>query len=663
MQGGSHVTPRAAVDASDARLAVNDGERAGWRREDQRFRTAFENAAVGMAHVAVDGRFQLVNRKLADIVGYSTEELLRSTFADIVYADDASDWQYATALLAGDAEFSAVEKHCLRRDGSRVWLHLTLSLVREEGGSAYFFCVIEDASLRKAAEAAVAERERRFAALADAVPQLVWINFADGTNEFVNRRWRDYTGLTPSEAQAEGAWERVLHADDVQRAKSDWERAVAAEQPYEAEFRLRRYDGVYRWFLARAAPVHIAEGAMFRWFGTCTDIDCAKHIEASLRATEAELREADERKDTFIATLAHELRNPLSPIRAAAQLLAVKHISEVDLERNRAIIARQVRHMALLLDDLLDVSRISRRALRLRKEYVELGPLLETAVETARPLLDERRHHLEVDVPKTGLRLEADPVRLTQVVSNLLTNAARYTDPGGRITLAARVEDDRVVIIVRDNGIGIEAAALPRLFEMFYQCSASEERQRTGLGIGLALVKGLVELHGGDVHAHSEGLGRGSEFRVSLPGPASATAAGDGRDAAATAAAATLRILVADDNHDGAETLGLLLRLGGHDVHLAFSGPHALEAARQYRPQVALLDIGMPGLDGYEVGRRIRSEAWGRSMRLIAVTGWGRDDDKVRALAAGFDCHLTKPLDPDSLLDVLQKVVGAPAVT
>jgi signal transduction histidine kinase/ActR/RegA family two-component response regulator len=375
-----------------------------------------------------------------------------------------------------------------------------------------------------------------------------------------------------------------------------------------------------------------------------------------LESTMAALREADRKKDEFLATLAHELRNPLAPVMHAVKLMESAAADELQRQWGREVIARQVQRMALLLDDLLDVSRITRGRLELRKDYVDLQSLVSSAVETARPLLDAKHHTLTVELPTDPVELEVDPLRLSQALSNLLTNAAKYTDSHGRIHLTATRDELGLTIRVTDNGIGIDASVIKGLFEMFSQIDSAIDRAEGGLGIGLALVKGLVGLHGGTVEAASPGLGLGSEFNIKLPRSVLVERGGvhDEKSAVATLLAGPRgKIVIADDNRDAADSLKLLLELAGYETFVAYNGQQALDLGAQERPSVFILDVGMPDMTGYDVARRLRQQAWGRTVLLVAVTGWGQDDDKQRARAAGFDHHFTKPVNPEAVEQVL----------
>jgi CheY-like chemotaxis protein/two-component sensor histidine kinase len=381
---------------------------------------------------------------------------------------------------------------------------------------------------------------------------------------------------------------------------------------------------------------------------------------------ELALKEADRHKDEFLAMLAHELRNPLAPIHNAIQLMRRKEFGDPQFNWARDIIERQLAHLTRLVDDLLDVSRITRGKINLNKEVIDLATLVARTVETVQPLIEERGHTLSVNLPGGMLSVLGDPTRLTQALGNVLGNAAKYTDGGGRIGISAAEVGTEVEIRVCDTGIGIPADLMPMIFNLFTQLDRTSGPAQSGLGIGLALVQRLVEMHGGSITAHSDGLGRGSEFVIRLP-LLMAESGASARDLHSAIEHSALeqsmtngeaprtqrRILVADDNNDALESLATLLQLSGHEVYTAPNGAAALEFAEQHRPEVALLDIGMPKLDGYEVARRIRAQPWGQRITLVALTGWGQDSDRRRSQEAGFDSHLVKPLDLDKLTDLL----------
>jgi len=376
-----------------------------------------------------------------------------------------------------------------------------------------------------------------------------------------------------------------------------------------------------------------------------------------LEQLNATLRDANRHKDEFLAMLAHELRNPLAPILNAVQLMRNPQLAPAQLTWAREIIERQLGHLTKLVDDLLDVSRITRGKINVNRESIELATVIARAVETVEPMLSRQRHELVVNVEPQPMYIDGDLTRLTQIVGNILSNAVKYTDAGGRIELSAGSLGEQIEIRVRDNGIGIEPAVLPVVFDLFTQSSQLDGRGQTGLGIGLALARRLVEMHGGTVHAHSAGQGKGSEFTVRLPRQRSAAAAAPNcSEPPPPLATAPRRILLADDNRDALESLAQLLELGGHEIHKAGDGVQALEAANRVRPELVLLDIGMPGMDGYEVARHIRSQPWGRATTLIALTGWGQETDRMRSREAGFDSHCIKPLDLQRLYSLLESL-------
>jgi PAS domain S-box-containing protein len=486
-------------------------------------------------------------------------------------------------------------------------------------------------------------------AFSNSIPAIAWVAAADGSLERFNSQWQAYTGQTEQSALGHG-WTAALHPDDRAVADQTWEGVRAGNQAWQVEYRLRGADGAYRWFRAHAVPQLDAAGRVLRWFGTTTDIEDS-------RVAAQVLQHADRQKDEFLATLAHELRNPLAPIRTAVQLLMSPGATAEVRERATAVIGRQVGHMAHLLDDLIDIARITRRRLVLKKEWVSVDELVDTALETAGPLAHDKKQSLIASVASPGLHLVADPVRVAQILSNLLNNASKYTDVGGRIALEVALEGQSLCFSVTDSGIGMSESAIGNIFTMFAQEQSALDRSEGGLGIGLALVKGLVELHGGSVSAHSEGANRGSRFVVTLPGAAPVLATAPVSDASAVQAGCARTVLLADDNRDAADVLAELLRLDGHLVHTASDGLQAVELATQLRPDVLVLDIGMPGMNGYEVARHVRAQPWGSRPLLIAATGWGQEDDRQKALAAGFDLHLTKPFDPLQLSAVIAERV------
>jgi PAS domain S-box-containing protein len=412
--------------------------------------------------------------------------------------------------------------------------------------------------------------------------------------------------------------------------------------------------GTRKWWNVSVSPVRDSvNGQVVRILAVSRDVTEAREIEQALRVS-------DQQKDNFIATLAHELRNPLAPIRNSVNVMRRKEPADPQLAKCRDVIDRQVTQMSRLLEDLLDVSRYSRSQLTLRRDVLDVANMISHAIEIARPWIDQGGQTFEVTLPPEPIVINGDLTRLAQVISNLLINAAKYTGSDGHIQLSALNEADDVIVIVKDDGIGIAAEHLPRVFEMFSQVSSAKIHSHGGLGIGLSLARGLVEMHGGRLSAHSAGLGKGSEFVVQLPLP-NATSTYESSTADMERNPSTVgkcRILVVDDSRDSADTLTMVLQSSGHEVYTAYEGEQAILMAQKFRPGVALLDLGMPGVDGYEVCRRIRAQPWGVGMLLIAQTGWGQEFDRRRTQAAGFDHHLVKPLDLDVLDGQLRRAAS-----
>ena len=503
--------------------------------------------------------------------------------------------------------------------------------------------VVMEQQRRATASAQRSERRMRHALAAGRGFTFVYDPRAD-----VLRR-ADPDGIAAPFREESGAnfFERLLPED-----RSRIQQLMASLTPqrpmYETTYGSRRPDGKVVWLQERGVAEFDEQGVMKRLQGLTMDVTRRREVEDALR-------EADRKKDRFIAILAHELRNPLAPIRTSAELLGSPIAGPAEIAWARSVIRRQVGHMSSLLDDLLDVARITQGKLELRKEWVRLQTVVDTAVEAARPIIDAHHHRLSIDLPEPAPVLEADPLRLAQILSNLLTNAAKYSNDGGEIVLAARIEGSVLEISVTDHGIGIPADALGSLFEMFSQIHGTSGRSEGGLGIGLSLVKGLVELHRGTISAHSDGTGHGSRFTIKLPCiPAAADESRSARVPTEPATPNGRRILIVDDNRDAADSLGLLLGLDGHDVRVAYAGRQALEIIQEpFKPEVAILDLGLPDLSGYDLARLLRQDPNMQRVTLVALTGWGQEEHKQRAREAGFDHHLTKPVDLDLLATVI----------
>ncbi|MCC2973663.1 PAS domain S-box protein [Massilia sp. IC2-476] len=563
------------------------------------------------------------------------------------------EWPIARVLGGEDLVGGVFEIEPFGAPDTRRTILVRAAAIRDRAGNMVGAVAANmDITAQVEAERAMQESEAKFRLIADAIPQLVWSADAGGTNDYLNARWTEFTGV-PAERIAGTGWSVVIHPDDLAALLAAWDTSLATGAPYEIEHRLLHHSGDYRWMLNRALVSRDASGKATRWMGTLTDIHDKK-------AGEDELRAQARRKDEFLAMLAHELRNPLAPISNAAQLLAMATHDPQRVRQSSDVIIRQVRHMTSLVDDLLDVSRVTRGLVELERERVDIKSVVASAVEQARPLIEARGHALDQHLTPGRCWVVGDRIRLVQVIVNLLNNAAKYTAQGGSIALSVDTGAAGVTIAVRDNGIGIGRAMLPHVFELFTQAERTPDRSQGGLGLGLALVQSLVQLHGGGVAAHSEGLGMGSTFTVTLPlagadAPGAAGAAGEAQAALPVAAHAGRSILVVDDNVDAALSLAELLRSLGHRVAAVHDAHAALARAQADRPDLYILDIGLPDIDGYALARRLRADSATAGATLVALTGYGQAHDRVLARTAGFDHHFVKPVDLAALAQVIER--------
>jgi PAS domain S-box-containing protein len=494
--------------------------------------------------------------------------------------------------------------------------------------------------------------------LANAMPQIVWVADAEGRVLFINTSATAYA-QSPAARLAHDAsgYPAQVHPDDVARTSLAWQAALRAGEPYEVEHRVLAPDGEYRWMRSRAVPEHGADGQVTQWVGTSIDVHDLK------RAGER-LDEATRQRRQFLSILAHELRNPLAPIRTGLATLRLAldqgALDRVLVDRLRALMERHTLHLTRLIDTVLEVEQIDRGYIWIERETVNLAAIVNQAAEAARAQLDAAGHSLQIDLAAAPATVEADPMRLVQVLTNLLSNAAKYTPHGGHIELAARRLGDQLVIRVRDDGVGMPADLVPRVFDLFlHPAPGPGVNARHGLGIGLTLVKRLIELHGGSVSAASDGPGRGSEFRIALPMAADSADAASrtrGRGNGADDGPAAKRVLIADDNEDAGETLAMMLRMLGHEVRTATNGMDAISEGEAFQPALICPDLGMPVLDGLGAARAMRQQPWGKRALLVAMTGYGQDEDRRKTQEAGFDVHLVKPVDPMEIIRLLESL-------
>jgi PAS domain S-box-containing protein len=506
-------------------------------------------------------------------------------------------------------------------------------------GLALFYA---DVTEQRINERIAREGEKRFYQLANSIPQLAWIADKDGAIFWYNERWYQYTGSNYADMQG-WKWQSVHHPDMLEKVLTEWTASIKTGEPFEMTFPLRGADGVFRPFYTLVSPLRDDKGDITQWFGTNTDISA--------------LADVDKRKDEFLAMLAHELRNPLSPISSAAQLLSLPQISPERIQNASKVITRQVAHMTELIDDLLDVSRVTSGLIKLDRRITNIESILNGAVEQVRSLVDSRNQKLLVQVEQNVPALTGDETRLIQVLANLINNASKYSSHGSKIAISVRSIESKIAIAVQDNGVGISAELLPRVFDLFAQGERTPDRAQGGLGLGLAIVKSIVELHGGTVTAESTGVGQGSTFEILLPAALASSPTRLSTNDAACKAQANLKITIVDDNVDSAESLAAVLAAHGHTVTVKYCGSSLLESVSDAERQDAfILDIGLPGLDGYQLVAELLKLPTASSAHMIALTGYGQSHDKAIGKLAGFHTYFVKPVKFDELALVLEAI-------
>ncbi|QDU73043.1 Autoinducer 2 sensor kinase/phosphatase LuxQ [Bremerella volcania] len=638
------------------RVAQLDRANAEIKERDARWRRFVSSNIIGVGLADADGSWLEVNGELLRMLRCSDEEWQKEGLRWY----DMTPPEYLPRDVEGietadkEGACPAYEKEYIAKDGTRVPITLGYTPVEDRPGQ--YICFVLDQSRLKETEQALKQSQAEFFQLADAIPQMAWMTRADGYVDWFNHRWYEYTGLS-QETCLGWNWKECIEPEDLPQVQAAWEKSIATGQRLDIVAQIRGADGVVRPFLTRALPLKNEDGQIVRWFGTNTDISEQQQIQEELRTVAAQLSDADRKKDEFLATLAHELRNPLAPIRMGLELMKMAGDDPELLDETRETMERQTKQLITLVDDLLDVSRVTRGKLNLRKADVKISDVIQSAVETAQPLIEDSEHTLEV-VIDSDITIHADPHRLAQVVSNLLNNAAKYTPDGGKITLwVEQPSANQVAIHVRDTGIGIPADMIDCIFTIFTQVDRSMERSFAGLGIGLTLVKSLVEMHGGTISVTSQGQGQGSEFTATLPvrEEDQPTQNQDLPIESFSLKKGKHKVLVVDDNKAAAEMLSKVVKMLGNTVETAEDGQQAIEVAQRFRPEIILMDLGMPKMNGYEAARHIRQQDWGKDVLLIALTGWGQQEDRDRTKDAGFDHHLVKPAEPSELQRIINQ--------
>ena len=649
------------------------------RASEVAWQETFDSAAVGITHTSPDdGRWRRFNDALCRITGYSRAELEATTFQAITHPDDLAPGMALTAqLVAGEIPAFSLEKRYLHKDGTIVWVNLTVSRhrIRLPHEEFYFIAMVQDITARKKAEEGRREAEALFRTLTEGMPSMAWVRRHDGPYEYLNPQWHAYTGWTAEDLATRGHFE-LIHPEDLSKMSEAHQASILGGEGHFIEFRHLRHDGAWRWTESRVAPVRDAQGNVLRWVGTLTDVHDQRQERERLleneRAARNEAEQASRLKDEFLAIVSHELRTPLSAILGWSQLLLVPEVAATELQKGLETICRNARLQTQMIDDLLDMSRIITGKIRLDLQTVDLPQILEKALDSVRPAAMAKGVRIEAMIRPSLPPAKGDPGRLQQILWNLLSNAIRFTPQGGKVQVAAERVGSHLEVTVSDTGEGIDPEFLPYVFDRFRQQDASTTRAHGGLGLGLSIVKNLVELHGGEIRASSAGLGRGSTFVFQLPLSltylAEPPASPRGVDAAlfeepGDLSLEGLKILVVDDEPDTREILRRLLESGGALVLLAASAREALALLREEKPCLLISDIGMPHEDGYWLIQQVRALAPedGGAIPAVALTALARAEDRLRALRAGFQAHTAKPVETAELIYVAAGLAGRTA--
>ena len=642
-------------------------ERRQWeKREAARLASArllasiVESSDDAIISKSLDGIIQSWNAAAERLFGYTSSEAIGRHISLIIPPERIAEEDHIIASLRAGTRIEHFETQRVRKNGAPILVSLTVSPIRDDAGRVVGASkIVRDISERELVES---ERQK-FVTLVENSTDFIGICDLHGVPIFVNHAGLQMVGLESLDEARRLNVRDFFFPEDQSRIMNEFFPSVVADGHGEIEVRFRHFKtGQPRWMAYKVLRLDDESGHTVAFATVSQDVTERRQMEDNLRGLAADLAEADQRKDEFLATLAHELRNPLAPLSNTLEILKRSAGQDESARRGIDTMERQLEQLVRLVDDLLDLSRITHNRIELRKRDIDLASVIRQAVLAAQPLAESARHTIDVSLPVEPIYLHADPVRLTQVFGNLLNNSCKYTPPGGAIRVTVRGEGGQAIVTVTDTGIGIPADKLDKIFDMFAQVDRSLEQSQGGLGIGLTLVKRLVEMHGGTVEARSAGEGHGSAFEVRLPALQEPSDVATPSASDTRSSSSTHRILVVDDNKDSADSLAMLLELTGHEVYTAHDGHGAFDSAEQHRPDVVLLDIGLPVLNGHEVCRRIRQQPWGQGMVLIALTGWGQDEDRRRSQEAGFDGHLVKPVDHSRLLALLASLT-APRTT